>query len=89
MLIQQIDDHLAAYEAFRAYRRNGLDARLTYYKGAELPKDLQDWTFRLCKHNMQVPRSVTCSHYALPQVPSKVSASGRARCPLVDGIDDV
>ena len=49
-----MEDQLAAYEAFRSYRRHGLDAQLQYYKGGQLPQDLQKWVFTLCKGNMQV-----------------------------------
>ena len=50
----QVEDQLAAYEAFRRYKRHGLDAQLQYYKGGQLPEDLQNWVFTLCKQNMQV-----------------------------------
>lgn len=49
-----MEDQLAAYEAFRRYKRHGLDAQLQYYKGGQLPEDLQNWVFTLCKQNMQV-----------------------------------
>lgn len=50
----QVEDQLAAYEAFRRYKRHGLDAQLQYYKGGQLPQELQKWVFQLCKTNMQV-----------------------------------
>ncbi len=49
-----MDDHLAAFEAFRVYKRRGLDARLAFYRGADLPADLRTWAFQLCRANMKV-----------------------------------
>ena len=70
-----MEDQLAAYEAFRSYRRHGLDAQLQYYKGGQLPQDLQKWVFTLCKGNMQV-RSWLPSRCGLPhRIP--VSLLGR------------
>ena len=55
---------MAAFEAFRTFKRRGLDARLAFYCSADLPADLRTWAFQLCRANMKarrVFRSVTAA----------------------------
>ena len=53
-LTPQVEDHLAAFDAFRVYKRRGLDARLAFYRAADLPAGLRTWVFQLCRTNMKV-----------------------------------
>lgn len=49
----QVLDLLKDYPAFQQYSRNGLDLCLEYYWADNLPQDVQDWAFALCKTNME------------------------------------
>lgn len=44
---------LQHYPAFQQYSRNGLDLDLHFHKAAELPQNVLDWAFTLCKSNME------------------------------------
>ena len=44
---------LKDYPAFQQYSRNGLDLELHFHKAEELPENVLDWAFTLCKSNME------------------------------------
>lgn len=51
--LAQVKDLLEEYSAFQHYRRNDLDLDLRYYFSRDLPQNVQDWAFSLCKANME------------------------------------
>ena len=53
-LASQVEDLLDAFGAFKTYKRRGLDAQLAFFRSADLPPDLRDWVFQLCRTNMKV-----------------------------------